>query len=194
MKHSRYPLRFALIALLAALTVLTACAPFGADGPPAPPRTALATATAAALATYGAAPNPSAIPPARLPSLQPDPGWLAVVQVPDGAKLGGPSVSGGEPGAGIVTMTMTLGYFKLTTAARVKLLFGCMAPRLVHATVEIGVSDGESVRVQCGDTEQLNSSEMTFPTTSAGQTLTVTATISTDSATPQWYALVEQPK
>lgn len=194
MKRSRYQLRLALSALFATLATLAACAPFGAEMPSSPPRSALATTTAAALATYEATSGANATPLADLPALQPDPGWVAVVQIPDGAKLGGPSVSGGTPGAGIATTTMTLGHFNLSSAATVKLLFGCMVPRAVHATVEIGVSDGESVQIQCDDTEQINSSEMTFSTTSAGQTLTVTATISTDGVTPQWHALVEQPK
>ena len=190
--------RLTLATLFLALAALAACAPFGPGSPPPQVSFASATATANVYATGTAASNggvgANGSPVASLPSLQPDPGWVAVAQVPDGAKLGGPTVSGGAPGASTVSMTMTLGSFTLSSAARVAIVFGCVSVPSVHATVEVGLTDGESVRIQCGETAQMDRSEMTFPATSAGQRLTVTATISTDGAAPHWYALVEQPK
>jgi hypothetical protein len=191
MEYSRRAQWLGLTLLLAALATLTACASFGVQAPPPLPRTAIAATTAAAYATYGAA---SATPAASLPALHPDPGWVAVAQVADGSKLGGPEVLGGAPGSGgIASTTMTLGSFKLSSAALVRSMFACASPIGVHSSIEISV-DGASNKIQCTPAGASTIDQFGLTPADAGRMLTVTATISTDSTTPQWNLLVEQPK
>jgi hypothetical protein len=181
-----------------ALAMLAACAPFGVESPPPQVSIASATLTANVYATGTAASaatvSVSASPRATLPSLQPDAGWMTVVQVADGAKLGGPSVTGSAAGASTASSALTLGAFTLSPAATVALLFGCVSPANVHASLEIGISAGESVKIPCGADANMNRSQMTMTHSATGTKLTVTATISTDSAPPEWNLLVEQPK
>lgn len=197
MWQSRQRLRLGLLPglLLASILVgLSACAPFGVMPPP--PKAALATATAAANATVQASGSAgaSATPAAHLPALTPDVGWVAVVQVPDGSALGGPSVLGSSVGGSIASSTMTLGHFTLSSAAQVTIIFGCASPAPVQATVEIGV-EGQSATVTCVHSGgSMNRFQTALAASDVGRTLTVTATISTDGPTPQWYTLVEQPK
>lgn len=182
------------LALMTLLAGLAACAPFGVA--PAPPSSALATATAAANATRlaGRSAGVSGTPAANLPTLTPDVGWVAVVQIPDGSALGGPSVIGSSGGGSIASSTMTLGHFTLSSAAQVTIIFGCASPAPVQATVEIGV-EGQSATVTCVHSGgSMNRFQTAFAASDVGRTLGVTATISTDGPTPQWYALVEQPK
>ena len=191
MEHTRRTQRLRLAVLLAALVTLAACAPFGVQAPPPVSRAASATTTAAAAATYG---TTNATPVANLPRLSVDPGWVAVVQVPDGAKLGGPEVVGGTPGSGgTASVTLTLGSFKLSSAALVRSLFACASPANVHTTLEISV-DGSSYKIQCTPAGASTIDQYGLTPADAGRTLTVTATISTDSTSPQWNLLVEQPK
>jgi hypothetical protein len=191
MEHSRRAQRLGLVVMLAALATLTACAPFGVQAPPPVSRAEIATTTAAAAATYGIT---NATPAANLPRLSVDPGWVAVAQVPDGSKLGGPEVVGGAPGSGgIASTTMTLGSFKLSSAALVKSLFACASPANVHTTLEISVG-GSSYKIQCTPTGASTIDQYGLTPADAGRTLTVTATIATDSTPPQWNLLVEQPK
>lgn len=182
---SRLPAAVSGLALIAMLLALAACAPFGVTSPP--PRPALATATAAA-SLAGAT-------PATLPSnVTVDPGWVAVVWIPDGARLGGPSVQGQPTGGVAASGTMPVGSFKLSSAVQVAIIYGCTSPANVKATFEIGV-DGASSRVSCTPTgAMMNRFQTSFTASDVGRTLTVTATITTDGPTPKWYALVEQPK
>lgn len=181
---SRLPAAVSGLALIAMLMGLAACAPFGMATPPRP---ALATATAAA-SLAGAT-------PATLPSnVTVDPGWVAVVWIPDGARLGGPSVQGQPTGGVAASGTMPVGSFKLSSAVQVAIIYGCTSPANVNATFEIGV-DGASSRVSCTPTgATMNRFQTSFTASDVGRTLTVTATITTDGPTPKWYALVEQPK
>lgn len=182
------------VALIALLVGLAGCDLTGARSHPA--ASELATATAAASATFqaGGAAGASETPVAHLQIPSVDPGWVAVLQIPDGAKLGGPEVMGGTPGAGIATSNMTLGYFKLAPAAQVVIIFGCSGAASAHATLEIGV-DGSSQQAPCDPSgATMNRSQVGFAPTDVGRTLAITATISTQSQPPQWYALVEQPK
>ena len=191
MEHACRARRLGLAALLATLATLAACAPFGVQAPPPVSHAEIATTTAAAYATYGAT-NATAV--VSLPRQSVDPGWVAMVQVPDGSRLGGPAVIGGAPGSGgIASTTMTLGSFKLSSAALVRVLFACASPANVHTTVEIGV-DGSSYKIQCTPTGASTIDQYGLTPADAGRTLTVTATISTDSTSPQWNLLVEQPK
>jgi hypothetical protein len=172
--------------LLGAMLVgLAACAPFGVAPPP--PRPALATTTAAA-SVAGAT-------PATLPSnLNVDPGRVAVLWIPDGAKFGGPSVQGQPTGGVMASGTMPVGSFKLSSAAQVAIIFGCTSPANVQSTFEIGV-DGQSSRVTCTPNgATMNRFQTTFTAADVGRTLAVTATITTNGPTPRWFALVEQPK
>ncbi len=192
MEHSRRAQRLGLVALLATLATLAACAPFGMQAPPPISRAEIATTTAAAYATSGTGTS-SATPVANLPRLSVDPGWVAVVQFPDGSKLGGPEVVGGASGSGgIASVTMTLGSFKLSSAALVRSLFACASPANAHTTLEISV-DGSSYKIQCTPTGASTIDQYGLTPADAGRTLTVTATISTDSTPPQWNLLVEQP-
>lgn len=197
MRHGGYTIRagFILMASVIALLTLAACAPFGVASPP--PRSALATATAGANATVqagGSMVGAGATPVAHLPAFTADPGWVAVVQVPDGSALGGPSVIGGQTGAATASDTLTLGAFKLSAAAQVVVMFGCVSPANVRATLQIAV-DVTSNTIQCSpDGATMNRSQMTMTPTDVGRTLNVTATITTDGQSPQWAALVEQPK
>jgi hypothetical protein len=199
MEPSRRAQRLGLTALLAALATLlatlTACAPFGADSPPLSPlsHAAIATMTAAASATAGANRAANATPIASLPRLSADPGWVVVAQVADGARLGGPEVIGGASGSSVASTTMTLGSFKLSSAALVRSMFACASPVGVHSAIEIGV-DGSSDKIQCTPAGASTIDQFTLTPADAGRTLTVTATISTDSTPPQWNLLVEQPK
>jgi hypothetical protein len=193
MEHARRAQRLGLAALLATLAALAACAPFGVQAPLPVSRAEIATTTAAAAATYGAG-TTNTTPVANLPRLSVDPGWVAVEQVPDGSKLGGTEVVGGAPGSGgIASVTLTLGSFKLSSAALVRSVFACASPANVHAALEISV-DGSSSKIQCTPTGASTIDQYGLTSADAGRTLTVTATISTNSTSPQWNALVEQPK
>ncbi len=192
--HSRRwrgPRWVAALAVAPALALLAACAPLGATGaPPTPSRAELATVTANASATNAAGSAGSI----TLPPVHADPGWVAVVQVADGARLGGPEVTSSPPGAGTGSATMTLGSFKLSSAARFAMIFGCTSPTTIRASLQIGV-DGAADTIQCSPSgATYNHSEVTETPSDVGRTLTVTATITTDGSPPQWYALVEQPK
>jgi hypothetical protein len=183
------------LALGALLVGLSACDLSGTSHTPAAPG-AMATLTAGADATAqaGGVAGASAPPMAHLGMPSVDPGWVAVVEIPDGAKLGGPEVMGGTPGSGIASSNITLGYFELSSAAQVAIIFGCSSPASAHATLQVGV-DGAADQVQCGPSgATMNRSQVGFAPTDVGRTLAVTATISTQSQPPQWYALVEQPK
>lgn len=150
----------------------------------------MATAAANASAQAGA----SLTPVTLLPNVSVDPGWVAVVWVPDGAKLGGPSVSGQPTGGVTVSGTMPIGSFKLSSAAQVAIVYGCVGPANVHATLEVGVGGGTS-RVSCMPSgASMNRFQLNLAASDVGRTLAVTVTITTDGQSPQWYALVEQPK
>ena len=118
---------------------------------------------------------------------------MVVTQVPDSSALSGPNESGGTPGSATVSVDMTLGSFRLASAATVVVMFGCTSPAIVHATVAITVN-GETVQAQCGAVAVLQRSQMQWTPSDVGRMLTVTASISTDGASPQWNLLVEQPK
>ena len=184
--------RLLALTLTPALALLVACAPFGGATPLPPSQTDLATVTAYAAATYAASSGgtPSLV---SLPPLHADPGWVAVVQVADGAQLGGPEVSGDPPGASTGSATMTLGYFTLTPAALVTVSFACVSAPGVTASVEISVGGGSST-IQCGSTATSGHFQLGLMPSDAGKRLTVTATISTNATPPEWNLLVEQPK
>lgn len=187
---SRLPGAMSGLALIAMLLALAACAPFGVSPPP--PRPALATATAQAVGSAQANQTPVTLP--SNVSVIVDAGWVAVVQVPDGEKLGGPSVLEQPDGGSIASGTMTLGHFKLSSAAQVAIIYGCTSPANVIATLEVGV-EGSSSKVSCTPSgASMNRFQTSFTASEVGRTLTVTATITTDGPTPKWYALVEQPR
>ncbi|HEX8983298.1 MAG TPA: hypothetical protein VF792_11040 [Ktedonobacterales bacterium] len=181
------------VAILASLVVFVALA--GCDTPPPAAARYLSTATAAAKATVSAASQSGAT---SLPTLSADPGWVAVVHGADGLQLGGPQVIGG---GGTVTttvtntMTMTLGTFTLSHDTRVVVLFSCVGRAGEHSSVTLSVSDAFSFTSRCAESAgPQQRDQMQLLTAWAGRTMTVTATITTDGSSPQWNALVEQPK
>lgn len=174
------------LAILASLLVCVALA--ACDTPPPPPSGAIATATASAKATLSASSQSATT---SLPALSVDPGWVAVVQVADSSKLGGPQVIGG---GGTTSTTMTLGTFTLSHDALVVVIFNCVSRAGEHSSVTLSVNDAESVTSRCEDSAGPQRAAEHLTTSWAGRTMTVTATITTDGSTPTWNALVEQPK
>ena len=196
MERRRKPQWAGVALLLAALTLLAACAPGGVPGQQtAPPQTQLATATANA-ATYAAsaANAANATSASELPQLKPDPGWVAVVQVPDGLKLGGPAVMGDVTGSSTASVTLTLGSFKLSSGATVVMLFDCISPSKVSASLTISLSTGDSTQIPCNARPGPGRTQSQFLASWAGQRITVSATIATNGSPPEWNLLVEQPQ
>lgn len=193
MESSRRAQQFGLAALLAALAMLAACAPFGVQAPPPISQSALATTTAAAYATHEATGAASASS-AGLPALHPDAGWVAEVEIANGAEFNGSGVIGGAPGSATAATTETFGYFTLSSAATVRIVFACQSSAGVHASVEVSVGDAASGTIECTSTVASTSNQSQLPASLVGHKLPVTVTVSTDSVAPDWNLLVEQPK
>lgn len=185
-------MRAPTLVLILALAMLAACAPFGEMSQPAPLSSAdRATVTAAANATFAATAQSSAATP--LPALQTDPGWSSVAQ---GAS--GPTfvqiVIGGSPGTGTATTTAPLGSFVISRSAMIVLLFQCVAPNGVTASMTVTVSDIGSSTITCRSAPQLERDQMQTLSSFAGHRVDASVTLSTDGVLPVWNALVEQPK
>lgn len=194
MEHSHRAWRYGLAALLlAALATLAACAPFGAQAPQPVSRAEIATTTAIAYATYGTG-TTSATPVATLPRLSVDPGWVAAVEVANGSEFNGTTINNGTPGSETASWSEAFGYFTLSPAALVTLVFACQSPAGVRASVEVSVGDVASGTIQCAPTVATTVNRVQMPTSLVGHKLPVTVTVSTDSMPPQWNLLVEQPK
>lgn len=183
---------FTAIALALALALaLAGCAPFASGAPAGTPASPSPTVTI----NKAGAPSASFT---TLPIPQVDAGWVAVLQIPDGAALGGPQVIGGAPGSGTATGAVTLGKFTLKSST-VVVMFACASPPSAHTSLTISIDMGAgsgsySYQQQCAADAEAQHDQALLPPSLKGHTLTVTATISTDGNPPQWNVLVEQPK